>query len=392
MLSYFTIENFKSIQHLTLDLSFAEAKAPQGYKDMAMISFLQEKGSPRTVSCLGLFGANGSGKSNIIEAFALFTSITASGLAGFSYKPNRLAITKLSPTSLELGFFFGGSTYQYCLTYDQTGIVSERLVANGTTIFSYTEDEHEFSYLTVGVYTSEKLEEIFRVQATYQHAFLAVLATGFAGLSREVTTAFSYITNHMGVLSKVKSSVTQFFMNYQRKAGDPPNFDPLVRILNMLDIDIVRIEKRQGFEEGFIAYHHNGEGGEVAFDSSEESEGTQRLFRVLDMALDCLATGCVAVIDNLDLLLHPRLSIELVRMFKDRRLNTKAAQLVFTANSTELLSDELLRVSEIGIVSKTLKNGSIVRRISDFAGEYNAHDFRKNYLNGKYGGIPFPYL
>ena len=392
MLSYFTIENFKSIQHLTLDLRFAEAKAPQRYKDMTMIPFLQEKGSLRFVPCLGLFGANGSGKSTIIEAFALFTSITTRGLTGFSYKPNRLAITKPSSTSFELGFFFDGSTYQYCLTYDQTGIVSERLVANGTTIFSYTEDEHEFSYLTVGVYTSEKLEEIFSVQATYQHAFLAVLATGFTELSREVTTAFSYITNHIGVLSEVKSSATQFFMNYQRKAGDPPNFGPLVRVLNMLDIDIVRIEKRQGFEETLIAYHHNGKGGEVAFDSTEESEGTQRLFRVLDVALDCLATGGVAIIDNLDLLLHPRLCIELVRMFKNRRLNTNAAQLVFTANSTELLSDELLRVSEIGIVSKTLKNGSIVKRVSDFAGEHTTFELRHKYLMGTYGGIPFPYL
>ncbi len=44
MLSYFTIENFKSIQHLTLDFSFAEAKAPQGYKDMAMMPFPAREG------------------------------------------------------------------------------------------------------------------------------------------------------------------------------------------------------------------------------------------------------------------------------------------------------------------------------------------------------------
>lgn len=170
------------------------------------------------------------------------------------------------------------------------------------------------------------------------------------------------------------------------------DFGFLVRLLNMLDIDIVRIEKRRVFEETLIAYHHNSEGGEVAFDLAEESEGTQRLFRVLDVALDCLATGGVAVIDNLDLFLHPRLSIELVRIFKNRRLNTQGSQLVFTANSTELLSEELLRVSEIGIVSKTLEEGSVVRRVSSFSGEAYAHNFRNNYLMDRYGGVPFPHL
>lgn len=392
MLSYFSIKNFKSIQHLSLDLSFAESKAPQGYREMTMLPFLQEKGSPRFVPCLGLFGANGSGKSTVMEGFALLQSIIARNLPGHPYNPNRLATTKPDSTSFELGFLFRGGSYQYHLAYNQKSIIEERLVANEAVVFSYVGDDHTFSALATDVYSVEKLEEIFSVQAGYQQTFLKVLARGFAGLSSEVTSAFSYITNHIGVLPEVKPSASQFFTNYQHKVGVPPDFGSLVRLLNMLDIDIVRIEKRQGFEETLIAYHHNSEGGEVAFDITEESEGTQRLFRVLDVALDCLATGGVAVIDNLDLLLHPRLSIELVRVFKSRRLNTKAAQLVFTANCTELLSDELLRVSEIGIVSKTLEEGSGVRRVSSFSGEDYAHNFRNNYLMDRYGGIPFPHL
>lgn len=94
----------------------------------------------------------------------------------------------------------------------------------------------------------------------------------------------------------------------------------------------------------------------------------------------------------MDLFLHPKLSIELVRMFKAREFNTKGAQLLFTATTTEILSDELLRVSEIGIVSKTLEGGSVVRRISDIARGEDRTDFRNNYLRGRYGGIPFPSL
>lgn len=392
MLSYFTIKNFKSIQYLSLDLSFAEAKAPHGYKEMAMLPFLQEKGSPRFVPCLGLFGANGSGKSTVMEAFSLLQSIVIRNLPGHPYNPNRLARTRPASTSFELDFFFKGCTYQYYLAYNQESIIEERLVANEEVVFSYAGDDHAFNALTTEVYITEKLEEIFTVQGGYQQTFLKVLARGFAGLSSEVTSAFSYISNHIGVLSEEKPNDLLFFMNYQRKVGNPPNFGSLVRLLNMFDIGIVRIEKQQGFEETLIAYRHNSEGNEVAFDITEESEGTQRLFRVLDVALDCLATGDVAVIDNLDLLLHPRLSIELVRMFKSRRLNTKAAQLVFSANCTELLDDELLRVSEIGIVSKSLAEGSGIKRVSSFSEEDYAHDFRNNYLVNRYGVVPFPYL
>jgi len=359
---------------------------------MAMLPFLQEKGLPRVVPCLGLFGANGSGKSTVMEAFALLQSIIARGLPGQPYKPNRLAETIAKPTSFELEFFFRGYTNKYYLAYNQNRIIEEHLITNEAMVFSYSENNHAFHALTTSVYTLEKLEEIFSVQAGFQQSFLKVLALGFSGLSKEVTSAFSYIANHITILTKEQASASQFFTNYQHIAGESTDFGPLVRLLNMFDIDIVHIEKRQGFEETLIAYHPNREGAEIAFDLTEESEGTQRLFRVLDTALDRLAIGGVAIIDYLDLLLHPRLSIELVRMFKSKRLNTKGAQLVFSANSTELLADELLRVSEIGIISKTLDGGTAIKRVSSFSGQDYAHDFRDNYLNNRYGGVPFPHL
>lgn len=176
MLSYFTIKNYKSIQHLSLDLSFAEAKAPQGYRDMTMLPFLQEKGSPRIVPCLGLFGANGSGKSTVMEAFGLLQSIIANSLPGHPYSPNRLARTQPESTSFELGFFFKGCSYQYHLAYNQERIIEERLVANEEVVFSYAGEDHGFSALTTDVYTTAKLEEIFSVQGGYQQTFLKVLA------------------------------------------------------------------------------------------------------------------------------------------------------------------------------------------------------------------------
>jgi hypothetical protein len=51
-----------------------------------------------------------------------------------------------------------------------------------------------------------------------------------------------------------------------------------------------------------------------------------------------------------------------------------------------------LRVSEVGIITKTLQDGSTLARISDFVGVGNIASFRKQYLTGRFSGIPFPYI
>jgi hypothetical protein len=87
---------------------------------------------------------------------------------------------------------------------------------------------------------------------------------------------------------------------------------------------------------------------------------------------------------------------EIVLMFKKRGLNPRGAQLVFNTHNTDILDDSILRLSEISLVRKTLANGTIVRRLIDIRkdGEdiRNITNFRKQYLDGLYSGIPHPAL
>lgn len=66
--------------------------------------------------------------------------------------------------------------------------------------------------------------------------------------------------------------------------------------------------------------------------------------------------------------------------------------MIFTAHNTDILDDDLIRVSEVGIISKTMKDGSTIKRISDFEGIRNVYNFRKQYLNGLFSGLPYPYI
>ena len=81
-------------------------------------------------------------------------------------------------------------------------------------------------------------------------------------------------------------------------------------------------------------------------------------------------------------------------MFKDKDYNKKNAQLIFTTHATDILSEEIFRISEVSFINKNLKQGTTTKRISDFKEKdiRNVTDFRRLYWNGMLGGIPYPYI
>jgi len=187
-------------------------------------------------------------------------------------------------------------------------------------------------------------------------------------------------------------------------------FADIVSILRKLDIDITRMEYKRdevkdmyasepavGYEPHFDnteihSYHMDVLGNEVRFNFMDESAGTQRLACLLGLVLSALRTGTVLVIDELGNSLHPLLLAEIVRMFKDKRYNTSNAQLIFTTHNTDIMEQDMMRVSEIGFVNRTLKKGTMMNRVSDFQGIRNVTNFRKQYLQGTFSGIPYPYI
>ena len=173
-------------------------------------------------------------------------------------------------------------------------------------------------------------------------------------------------------------------------------FENIVTILRKLDIDITRMEYKEDtlgkMATEINSYHEDVLGNEVQFNFNEESLGTQRVACLLGIVLTALRRGNILVIDELGNSLHPYLFAEIVRMFKDRRYNTSNAQLIFTTHNTDIMEQDMMRVSEIGIVNRTLKRGTVFKRISDFEGVRNVTNFRKQYLDGTFSGIPHSYI
>ncbi|MBI9095786.1 MAG: ATP-binding protein [Sphaerochaeta sp.] len=421
MLVSFQIKNSRSILDLTIPLTYAEKKAPNGYKQMELQPFLEED-MTRTVPCLAIYGANTSGKSNIIKAFSSLTQITNSKYDPKSFSPNKLHPNNDS-TSYALDFIKEGRKFRYILEIDSKEIVNERLEKDSECVFSIKNRITNFTELATEVYPSKKLDTIFSVECLneerqFRTPFITVVGKNYAGLDDSMTIAYSYITNNLEVYANNNFPFTLGLVRLAKTNGDvgmQKAFEDIVTILRKLDIDITRMEYKQdelnkelkAFQENkyevsisnnsittteINSYHKDVLGNDVQFNFKEESLGTQRVACLLGIVLTALRRGNVLVIDELGNSLHPYLFAEIVRMFKDKRYNTSNAQLIFTTHNTDIMEQDMMRVSEIGIVNRTLKRGTTFRRVSDFEGVRNVTNFRKQYLDGNFSGIPHPYI
>lgn len=421
MLLSFHVKNCRSILDLTIPMTYAERKAPNGYRQMELLPFLEEN-EVRTIPCLAIYGANASGKSNIVKAFASLVRIIRD-----RYNPKTLSPNKLHPhddiTSFTLEFLRDGRKFQYSLEVDGMEIVNERLVENGEPVFSIANRTTLFAALATDVYPSKKLDTIFSVecldqQRQFRTPFLSVVGKNYAGLNDSMTVAYGFITNNLEVYSDNNfpfSFGLDKLANTNTDIDTQKAFEDIVTILRKFDIDITRMEYKKDelgkevkafpgskYEVSISnkmitateinSYHEDVFGNEIQFNFNEESLGTQRIACLLGIVLTALRKGNILVIDELGNSLHPYLFAEIVKMFKDRRYNTANAQLIFTTHNTDIMEQDMMRVSEIGIVNRTLKRGTVFKRISDFEGVRNVTNFRKQYLDGTFSGIPHSYI
>ena len=437
MLTKFKIRNFRSIADLTLDFSFGEMRAPNRYLNKERMPFIED-GLARAVPCLALFGPNAAGKSNIVRGVRVFMELVRNRKSDVRrlYDPNRI-VTGGTATRFEGEIVKDGVRYAYSLEYSDEGILSEQLTVAGKMLYAVDNGKCDFSELeTSRPYDQKELARIHAVECCTAdgvavYPLFPVLGWGFGGLDARLSSAFRAFTGGVSVFfddfgpqllpmaidtlseltSQTKEEALRRVLDVVRKLDvDILSLD----IIESLDVtghggepldprrrpyDLVKHEDTSGKDFGISIYshHRNDKGEDVVFRFLEcESEGTKRLAVVVAVVLHALAVGGAVFFDEFDRGLHPLLVRELVSLFQKRAYNPKGAQLCFATHCTDILDDSVLRMSEVGIVTKNIKTGTMIRRLSDFKrdGEEvrNVTDFRKRYLDGFYAGIPYPAL
>lgn len=442
MLSYFKIRNFKSILDVTVDFSYAEGKAPNNYEQLNTIPFLEIDKKNRFVPCMAFYGANASGKSNVIQAFSVLKQVLQFGIQK-NYLPNKLN-NKYNTTLFEIEFFKDKNKYKFTIEYNKNSILKEILSKNNDELYSIdTFSKNNFTKIQKEDYDSDKLNNIIDVECSqfpnlelneafvnnnrkFQiYPFISRINAGYKGLNKDLIDVFNYIQSSIFVNlnNNLPYQIALDFLSNHKNDNETiqKSFNKITEILKNFDIDILKMSiNREIFEtknlpfqapffipqqnnnktirkivDNIKSYHIDISNNEVEFDFyKEESNGTQILLSLLGFILFVLENGYVLVVDEIDRAIHPMILIQIIKMFKDKDYNKKNAQLIFTCHATDILSEEIFRISEVSFISKNLKDGSTTKKISDFKDKdiRNVTDFRKLYWNGVFGGIPYPYI
>jgi len=129
----------------------------------------------------------------------------------------------------------------------------------------------------------------------------------------------------------------------------------------------------------------------VEFPLQDESNGTRRFFALIGPVLDALDKGHVLLVDELDCSMHPLLTRRLIELFHSPEANPQGAQLVFTTHDSTLMDRSLFRRDQIWITEKDRKGATELFSLADVRGgrrPRKSEAFEKNYLSGRYGGVP----
>jgi|LakMenEpi03Aug12_release.lakeMendotaPanAssembly.Ray.scaffolds.fasta_scaffold59733_2 energy-coupling factor transporter ATP-binding protein EcfA2 len=430
MIAQFKIKNFRSILDMTLDFRFTEGKAPNGYKKWGTLPFLEDAADHRLVPCLAIFGANASGKTNIVKAMhTLRSAVTGKDAPATAFfEPNKLH-DSLDTTMFELTAILGSAVFVYRLEYNGVEIRQEALTKNDAPLYVISGQKGDFTCaIRAEGYPQERLQSILDVECSDGHGhqttcFLKRVAQNYAGLNTDlkrmfdaIATGLIFVGDNDLPLPYALDLLSPFHAG-DRKAA----LAEIVAIVRMLDIDIRSIsvshrvlekpEENLPIPHGSVfrmlpdgkqmevvdirSVHNNTHGVPVEFNFvAEESEGTKRAASLVGVMLACLKGGKALFVDELENSLHPLLVKELIRLFKDKRYNQEGSQLVFTTHNTDILDHSILRLGEVAIVRKTPAGGTLVRRLVDFKEDgldvRNVTNFRKQYLDGFYSGIPHP--
>lgn len=396
MLCQFTVRNFKSIRDaVTFDM---QATAISEHEDR----IIKDKNEELYLPVSAVYGPNGGGKSNVLEALhSLVTKVlrplyATSNNEEIAIKMKKLVIepfafdeeTRNKPTEFELFFRTEMAEYRYELTVKREIIEYERLdrikldTGRKSALFERDEDEitlkGAFSRLKTSDELSDTLPLLSYLGITYRKN--EVVQDVLDWFDEEIN-----FLNYGNPMQELRMAVS--------KSEDVKKL--MLQMIQEMDLDIVdfRVEEKENDRIEVFTKHIIDE-YEAELNLFDESSGTKKLFGLLPFIAKSLLKGTTLVIDELDAKIHPVLLKYLIMTFSDMEKNKKGAQLIFTSHDLSTMNSEVFRRDEIWFVAKGNRQNSKLYSLVEFKnkkGESVRKDakFDKQYLEGKYGADPY---
>lgn len=412
----------------------------RSFRDEAQLNLMPAYASEdRAVRVLGVFGANASGKSNLISALSFMSGLV--GRSDREVEPG-LGLRRLSfrldprieakPSSYVVDLLLNNVRHTYGFTISDERVLDEWLysypLGPRRKLFERHEDQYSWGERSKG----SPLEGLADITASTA-LFLSVTARfgRFENRPPDDEFADGIFNPFHQVYRWLWQRVARAYPSAERIGdrrisriedlllSDSRRFRVIVDLLRsadlgLLDMSLVISEDEESLSGGEIVepgqsstissasrrllerprlqFHHRGAVGDVLFSVGDESDGTMRLLDLATQALSTLDSGGLLLVDEIDASLHPLLTARLIELFQSKRVNRNNAQLLFTSHDAVLLGSldgvEVLDRDQIWFVEKGEAGASILYSLVEFKPRKQDENRQRRYLSGKYGAVP----
>ena len=418
MLISFSIANFRSFKgkqtiDLTLESQLKKAHSNNIFKT-------KNKQIPKLLKSAVLYGANASGKSNLIKGFyrCAIMILDKSRQRGDKIKffdPFLLDDKNNSqPTEYEINFIASNNVrYVYSFGFDEKQIHYEKLESYKNEKNSIKQLIYQIGFNKEEFYCDFSKKQPDILDSINIEAFKNTKNNLFLNLSvnsgdSSLNPVYDWFKNYAEAMFEHDDHDLDSFLwlketeNKKKLLEIIKKFDLAITDINIIETEIdlpLRIKEDQNIPQEIknelrkriipFFVHKTTEGKEIKFKTKQISEGTLNLITIVPQLLQIFTKGGILFFDELDRSIHPDILVELIKMFHNPQYNTKNAQLIFTAHNDILLDKEynLFDHHQVWFVSKDdADQSSQLYCLQQFEKTKN---ITASYRNHQYGARPY---
>ena len=348
------------------------------------------------IKVASIYGANASGKSNIVDAYTNFREIVSQSFSASGPEKKERAIayyydpflfdkrTATEDTEFEAIYHSDTHEYRYGFLYNDERISYEWLYRRSlesrrqSCIFERTFDE-----IKLGASVKKSCEKYLGDIDS------DVLALSFFSRLKLRTTVFKdtveCIHDILTVKAASQESIYQMLNLYFMRNFDEEEKAELLSFLNAIDVGIKDIEV-EAEKDGIrvTTFHEDKDGAMCPVPIAIESDGTKKAIAIYSLVKHAVLADKGLIIDELNVQLHPLLLKYIVDLFYNEE--TKG-QLIYTTHDTTLMDKRYMRRDQIWFTEKNELGESSLYSLAEYKVR-NDQSFEKGYLGGIYGGIP----
>lgn len=368
---------FSFRDEVTLDLQAAKI---QTKKARELEGNLFSVDGEQMLKSVALFGANASGKSNVIKAIRACVNMVRSSHnynvdTRFAISPFKFEDYANKPSSFYIRFLLNGVEYEYSFSFMYDEIITE-------TLYYYPNGRKSLVFSRYESRGTEK-KDIYEFKTVIKRPF---------DVADNTSKKTLYISRASQMDREIAQKIFLFFCNDIVLDYQVANIDSLdnlfkerkeqmLEVLRTADSDIIDFKIQNN---AITTFHRTNPS--VAFDfETEESEGTKTLFRMMVRMIGIIHEGKMLLVDEIDNSLHTQLVEFVIGMFN----HSDHAQLIYTTHNTHLLNTDFQRRDQVYFVNKREDGSSDLYSLFDFKDFRDTLDMEKAYLQGRFDAIPY---